>query len=360
MLPKAYAPAGMYAPTYTGGGQTLASSGDPSIDCATSAFVTNVLSAGGMTLTTAESAILAQLITAASREMTRFMGGRKIPLQSYQELLSLENYGRQDRGEPMTAKLSFFPVVDVTRCATGRVSALLVSNSDSTTNQDAAVAFTTSGDVEFSAGLIYTGLTLTRWASGTQDTQTIAWTITSPYTTIQSVATSINALGNGWTATVQDSTLAGLPACRMVGARETKGALAPGCTLSVFNTPPRSFDIERRSGILRSWWGSAGFGGWGGAWGDPFGGGDGLGGGGYGGLGYGQIQVWYTAGFAVIPVDLQQVTAEIVKLAFDRLNRDSSLKSEDAGDYSYAVRDVWGMLPEWVYNTLTRYKDWQV
>jgi hypothetical protein len=57
-----------------------------------------LLEAGGMSLTSAQSEALPTLITAASREVQRFLG-RLIPLAAYTEIVTPEGT-RQDRGEP--------------------------------------------------------------------------------------------------------------------------------------------------------------------------------------------------------------------------------------------------------------------
>lgn len=331
------------------------------IDVATGAFVQGLCAAGGMVLSAAQLAVLPTLVTAASREISRFCG-RLFPLASYFDILSPEG-GRQDCGEPAIDKLTMYPVDTVTRVATGRTGALLVSNSDPTTNQDAWIGFNTSGSVEWAGTLLYTGLTLTRYTGGTQYQDVVSWTTASPYTTIQSVAATINGLGGGWSATVQSSgsgaqQIGGLPAAWLVGAREPKGAFSPGTTLDVFQTTAGvSYDIERRTGLLRCYFGGGLGGGWGGYGGDPWcGQGDGVWGYGGGVLGNAQVRVDYTAGFATVPEPLQRVCAECVKMTLDRLARDSSLKSENAGDYSYAVRDSWASLPDWCTQTLWLYK----
>src|SRR4051812_42357307 len=96
------------------------------IDLITEVACGLLLEAGGMSLTSAQSEALPTLITAASREVQRFLG-RLIPLAAYTEVVTPEGT-RQDRGEPATAKLAMFPVQSVTRCATGRTTVLSVGN----------------------------------------------------------------------------------------------------------------------------------------------------------------------------------------------------------------------------------------
>lgn len=319
---------------------------DP-IDLITGSYSTSVLSAGGITLTAAQAAVQASLITAASREIIRYCGNRAFALASYVEVVSPEG-SRLDRGEPATAKLSRFPVVSITRCATGRTPALTVLNT-SAANQEATVTFDCGGDPEFD-NLVPKGLTLARTASGTQTSATVSWTTTTPYTTIVAVADSINALGGGWSATTNTGgrpDLSLLPAAYLAGVREPGGALATaGVSLDVFATPYRDYTIERSTGILRclglDWPGFRGFDDWGeraGAFGWP------------------QVEVRYTAGFATVPESLQVCCAEVVQLMYARLAQDPSLKSETAGNYAWVARDALSNLSDASRFTLDYYKD---
>jgi hypothetical protein len=326
------------------------------VDLATGSFVAQVLAAGGVTLTAAQSAILGSLITAASREMIRAMGNRLFPLATLTEIVTPEG-GRQDRGEPASATLSQFPIQDVVSIMTGRGGVLTIKNVDTTTNQIATVAFTLTGDVEW-LDLTYTGLKLSRMASGVTTTNTVTF---AANVTLNALATAINALGGGWNATVQSNY--GLwPSASLVGVREPKNALSNGACLDMFTQAASSCDIDRPTGILRCYgWGGNGAGGWG-AFGDPWGAGfDGMGGyGGGGAFGWGQYRVQYQAGWATIPESLQLVAAEVVKLMFARLNSDPSLQSETADKYTWAAKASLANLSDDMMRTLMYYKEWRV
>lgn len=330
-------------------------------DLVTSDVATQALAAGNFILNPAQSVHLPRVITSCSREMVRFMN-RPIILTAYDEIIAPEG-GRQDRGEPASAKLSYFPVHNpVVR--TGRTQIVLLTNTDTATNQEAYAGFTFTGAIDYN-DFVYTGLTLTRTASGTVDEQTLTWTLASPYTTIQSLAASINALGGGWLATLRvsgvnpDPTL--LPAAWLVGAREPKNAFSPGVSLDAFIQPASRYDLDRSNGIMR-FYGGGGFGGlnggvYGGGFGDPWGGswdGDNDTG---GQSGWNQYRVKYQAGFATVPEDLQEICCELVKATFERLNTDTALQSESAKDYSYTVKEAWKTLPDWAIQALNMYKD---
>lgn len=336
-------------------GITIPSGSNPGVDLATFSYVVEALQAGGLTLTTPQLAIVPALITASSREVARFCG-RPIAAGTYTEIVSPEGT-RLDRGEPAVAKLSYFPVIDVIRCASGRTTALLVQNTDTTSNQEATLQFTTAGDVEY-FDLVYTGIKLVRTASGGVNSDTVSWPVSPPYMTIAQLAAAIGGLGGGWRATAQSSSsrpdLSLLPANYLVGVREPKNAFNPGATLDVFTGPPPSYDIDRRTGLLR-YYGCPGWGTAAGAWGDPFGASwaDGW-------EDAPQIQVTYSAGFTTIPENLQRTCAELVKASLERLGTDSLIQSESAGSYHYTVRESVATLPDWAFQVLSLYKDWQV
>jgi hypothetical protein len=184
------------------------------------------------------------------------------------------------------------------------------------------------------------------------------------YPTLDALAATINALGNGWSAVVQASGAApavGLwPSAALVGVREPKNALSSGASLDAFLTAASSCDIDRSTGIMRCYgWGGNGSGGWD-PWGDPSGASwDGAGGRG-GAWGWGQFRVRYQAGWVNIPESLQLVAAEAVKGIYARLDGDPSLKSETADKYSWAAKDSLGSLPDWATSTLMYYKSWAV
>lgn len=55
--------------------------------------------------------------------------------------------------------------------------------------------------------------------------------------------------------------------------------------------------------------------------------------------GHKNILIEYTAGYDKVPQPIQSATLELVKLMYDTSSRDTSLKAEKIGDYSYSVAD---------------------
>lgn len=133
-------------------------------------------------LNTSNPTLLASLITAAS-DLIRRHCARDFNLTSYTEIRN----GGAYVGEPML--LRQFPVAAVTRVAADPATVLRVSNTSSS-NQLATVATTT------------TGLSLSRTAAGTTTTSTLAF---ADYATITLLAAAVDALANGWDATVEGS-----------------------------------------------------------------------------------------------------------------------------------------------------------
>ncbi len=334
---------------------------DP-LDLITTGDCTARLAAGGFVLNLAQTAVLGPMVTAASREIQTELH-RIIPAVDYDEILT-PTRGRADRGEAPQVRLSHYPVnsSDTERIGFARTAALLVANTDPATNQFARVAFVTTGDPTLQ--LTYTGLKLQRRASGVTTPDEIDWPMTSPFMTLDALATAIIAKGGGWTATVTGgSTPAfGLFATtELVGAREAKPAFGTGAALDVFAQDVPEYSIDRASGIvsLGTLGGAGGFfggtfGGFPGtSWGDADD--DDLGG---GASGYGQVRCTYNAGYATIPAEYQEFAAEVVKAMYERLKTDTSLKSETADGYTWVARDVLqGTALASILTGLQKYKD---
>src|SRR5262249_44853212 len=145
-----------------------------------------------------ETNTIAALVTAVSRAVKRYCR-REFDAQSFDELYS----GHGD----YRLILAQYPILSVSRVATGPWAVLTIRNT-SGSNQRATVALTT------------TGLSLTRVTAGVSSTDTsVTW---ASYPTVQAVANAVNALGNGWLATVPNGTYALWPSGDL---RSIQGAL---------------------------------------------------------------------------------------------------------------------------------------
>ncbi len=317
---------------------------DP-IDLASLSFVQAQLAAGGMTLSTAQTTALPSLITAASGEIQRICR-RLFNVNTYDEIQAPYR-GQPDKGEPDWVDLSCLPVVvgSVTRCASGRTTALTVANT-STANQRALVEFTATGDPDVC--VTRTGLKLTRVASGTTTTNTLTF---ASYPTVSALAAAVTALGNGWTATAS-TTLALWPSVDLYGSLGPLSATGTGCSLDLFGLDLAGYSIDHRRGAvyLPSLRGTRGVTDW--AWGTAAEDETLTGAAGW----RGAVRVTYQAGFATVPLVIQEACAEAVKAALYRLKTDDALQSESAKDYSYTLRQVVPGLPDGVRQAIHSYR----
>jgi hypothetical protein len=129
-------------------------------------------------LNSSNPSYLASLITAAS-DCIRHATHRDFSQTSYTEYHSGGIYIR----EPL--RLRQYPIAEITRVATTPLPAISIVNSSGVVNQRATIETTP------------TGIRLTRIASANVTTNDLAY---STYTTLASIASAINALGNGWSA----------------------------------------------------------------------------------------------------------------------------------------------------------------
>ncbi len=277
-----------------------------------------------------DQSFLATAITAASRAVQRYCR-RWFLLQSYLEIRT-PCPGQWDKADPDLILLGQYPIVGPARLRIGRTNAVQIVNQNATTNQEAYVSFTTSGDPDIS--LTNTGLLLTTVASGVQTTNAITWTTTSPFTTLQSIVNSINALGGGWLATLQSPALANLGAYNLYGSEGTSGALAPSqCMLSVFATDLSYARIDVASGTVflasETLGNNAGP-----DWLWP----TGVDAGPAGNF-RPEVLCAYSAGYSVIPEDIQTATCTVIKALLQELQTDTRFDDEhgDAADVKLAA-----------------------
>jgi hypothetical protein len=216
--------------------------------------------------TVAEDTTIAALVTAVSKAVRRLCR-REFDSQSFDELYG----GRRD----MVLVLDQYPIVSVDRVAGGPRGVLLVTNTGSA-NQRATVAVGAAG------------LTLTRVASGTSTSDTsITW---AGNATLQAVKNAINALGNGWSAQLPDSTYTLWPSADLravQGALNAKNVEAP---LMLHTDEVSDFTVDTARGLLLRDCG----------WVE----------------GTDNYRVIYTAGYGTIPDDVQEACAQWVAALF--------------------------------------------
>jgi len=234
--------------------------------------------------TSNENSTLDALVTAVSNAIKRYCRTDFFQ-QSYDELYS--GAGQQ------RLLLRQIPIVSVARVAYGPYAVLRITNND-TTNQRASVAVSSATDTDVTGS----GLTLVRVASGVVITDTSVTFASN--VTMQGVATAINALGHGWSATA-------LPAYASWPSADLRIQGALNC-MSVYGEIKMhlieisDFQVDRKRG-----WLIRGINALVTQWDDPM-------------VvwtpGIDNYRVIYTAGYTTIPLDVQEAAAEWVSTLF--------------------------------------------
>jgi hypothetical protein len=268
----------------------------------------------------AEDTTIAALVTAVSKAIQKYCR-RDFASATYDELYNGTPHDR--------LLLRQFPILSVQRVAYGPTPVLRIKNTSSS-NQRATVSVTS------------TGLTLVRVASGTTTTDTsVTW---AGNATLSAVATAVNALGNGWSAQVIDSTFnnrASADLRAILGAYNV--ANNANADLRMHINELSSFGIDANRGwLLRDGW----------EWFNLFHDDSRV-------LCWdGGPQYWrviYTAGFATVPDDVQEAAAEWVAALFWTTKRDPGLTHEAIPNV--VARTIDKDMPAYVRTLLDPYKD---
>jgi hypothetical protein len=270
-----------------------------------------------LSTTAAEDTTLAALVTACSKAIRKYCR-REFDSQPFDELYD-------GTGTPRLT-LRQFPVISVARVAYAPTVVLRITNT-SASNQRATVAVTSSG------------LTLVRVASGVVSTDT---SVTfAGNVTLGAVATAVNALGNGWSAAVVDSSYSNRASADLRALQGAFNAKDVQAELRIHLLELTDYEIETATGRLVretnafSW--DEGH-----VWG--------------GGLNY--WRVIYTAGFATVPEDVQEACAQWVAALFWQTKRDPGLSQETVP--GVVNRSPFSTMPPGVRALLAPYRDYKI
>ncbi len=280
---------------------------------------------------------LPQAISAASAAIRRYTGDRDFTRTTYvKDFAVIQGQVRLDQ----------FPVNQIIRAQSQPTNAITISNGSA---QTAQALFTYTGTSWL--GQTVTGITLNWTTNGTPGTASVAFTSNE---TISSLATAINAVGSGWSASVGG--FGNWAVTELVGGYIAKGAASTGgggAIFQVFNQDLTSACYFQDNGQLI---GIVNVGGqysdgigpkWGSTWTSwtaPVNTSN-------------VIRISYNAGFSAIPDDLQEATVEVVKAILVRLLLDPYLQSETANRYSYTTMlNLIRGLPQWVRDVLSTYR----
>lgn len=260
---------------------------------------------------------LERSINAASDEIETWCS-RTFASTTYTQLVS-------GRGTPKL-RLRQIPIVSIARVAIGARVAFTVQNS-STDAQDATIK--NDG----------TNLTLVVTGGANEDSSTIAL---ATYTDIGDLVTQIVAVGNGWAATLDPSAETDWPSTEVLQF-SPRSALGSDLRVWIPEEASANYETHTVSGILERKRGprirtiplGTIRGGWpmsapeirpmtgessGPVWPD------------------GRLNIWveYTAGYATVPFDVQDVCSELAANRYKRGMRDTSLTSQSVAGYSYS------------------------
>lgn len=139
-----------------------------SVSQVASAFLAS--GASGVTLSATQTAYCSTLITAASDAIQRHLG-RWLAVRDYLEIKDVLQ-GQWDKNEPDFCTLTQFPIQvstlnPIVTVRSGRTTAIVISNTNTTANQRAYFYLRTVGEPEFGLPRPI-GITLVTWASGVQ------------------------------------------------------------------------------------------------------------------------------------------------------------------------------------------------
>jgi hypothetical protein len=251
----------------------------------------------------ADDTLIDVLVTAASDAIHEYCR-RIFPLASYDEI----TVGRRKR-----LALKQFPIVSVARIAVADRPALLLSNTNSLSNQRATARPTS------------TGIVLTRVASGVTTTDSsILW---SGNATLQAVANAVNALGNGWQATVSDGYVL-LASADLRPTDVANPCIPSAAEFFVHNLEKPADRIDADAGFV------------------------------YGCFpeGCGNVRVEYSAGYSTVPEAIQQACATLVAQWYAESKHDAARRIDRLGDAEYTRFSPEG-LPEPVRRLLAPWRN---
>lgn len=233
---------------------------------------------------TCDDGVIANLITAASAVIEQECR-RTFAQASYDELL-------HGTGGPYLY-LSNPPITRVDSIRTGQMPALYVQYADPTNQTERATIDVTD-----------TAVVLTSIYNAVTTTTTLSF---ASYPTFTPLAAAINAV-SGWQATLptQFAKWRTSDMVNLLGSYNARNQSVPLTVywqgLSMFRLDPVSGEVSTPGGFVR---------------------------------GYENYRVQYQGGYAVIPEDIQQATAELVQLTYAALQANPLMNSETLDKYSY-------------------------
>lgn len=226
---------------------------------------------------------IATLITAVSQAVQRWCR-RDFTATAYDELY----HGNGER----LLLLRQYPLISIESIRHDPTAVMTVTNT-STSNQQARVSVTS------------TGLVLKRVTSGVATTNTLTFAVNPTLSTLKS---AVEALGNGWSATILGD-YGSWPTADLLALQGAVNAAGFSAELTMHVAELSGFEVDARRGWV--WHGHASS--------SPFDDAP------VWARGVNNFRVQYTAGFSLVPDDVQEATAEWVATLFKDLGRNQNL-----------------------------------
>lgn len=273
----------------------------------------------GVDISEAPDALITNLINRASGAIENYCD-RTFASTAYRE--------RYDGDSSTTLYLRQWPVTAVTLVSTSIVAPVRITN----TSSDAFRAYISVGET----GDLSTSLTLTIQGGTNDGSDTLAFAARGTYT-LATLVTAINALGKSWTATLDISTEQYWDAVEILPVMGYE-CLNEDVYLSVPYDPCEGYKVSANRGEIY------------------------LPGGFYSGVQ--NVLVRYTAGYATIPTDLEQICIDLVQLYYKSRTVDTSVKAERLDDHAITYADDGGGgardIPRHLRRRLASYKRWRL
>ncbi len=232
-----------------------------------------------------------------------------------------------------------YPIISVQMFSVWRDSAIEILN----TNSDAYNAYVQISD---------TTMTLVVQGGANAGTSTITL---SDHATLTALGVAIEALGTGWTVTVESSLATWAPIELLLVSG--LNCLTDSALLDLPGTPKSSYLIDNDSGIITNSYNNQYH-----TYDDMYWEGE-QPGYSYGPLLRGRgrrtqsVIIRYTAGYATTPGDLEQICIDLTKLYYDARKQNASVDSEKIGDYSYKISSDGSMaIPNGLQDRLGKWK----
>ena len=260
--------------------------------------------------TSTDDTLIGQLIARATNAIQVFCN-RDFVVKSYREF--------EDGCGQTELNLRQFPVVSVEMLGVGREDAFQIINN-------------TAGAYNAQVSITESDMTLQVMGGANNGSETLTL---ANYDTLSDLFTAITALNKGW-AILENASLNYWSPIELLPTGKGLSCLSNYASPQIPSEPEEEFVTDNKAGIVKLW--------------------------GVFSTGFQNIVVRYSAGYAEIPADLEQICIDLTCSYYDKRNLDSSLKREKIGDYEYETglgsTETAGSLPGKISQRLMKWMTW--